>query len=123
MEFHVAPMKDITNWTFRRKCSGATDSYTEMIQLRDILANKVRPMQKLDLRPIEGQHQWIQILTNSPRDMEKLPSCLSSFSKNYPERSHIFGININVGRGIEWTRHRGRQQDGVWTDQTSFPRP
>jgi len=97
MEFHVAPLKGISNWHFRKQCSGATDSYTEMIQLRDILANKVRARQKLDLRFIEGQNQWIQILTNSPRDMEKFPSWLHTFSETFPERSHIFGVNLNVG--------------------------
>ncbi len=97
MEFHVAPMKGITNWDFRRKCRGATNSYTEMIQLRDILENRIRAKQKIDLSNIEGQNQWIQILTNSPRDMEKLPSWLSTFTNNFPEKRHIFGININVG--------------------------
>jgi tRNA-dihydrouridine synthase len=97
MEFHVAPMKGITNWAFRAKCVDATDSYTEMIQLRDILGNKTRAMEKLDLWQIETQNQWIQILTNSPRDVEKLPSYLKTFSKNFPKRSYIFGININVG--------------------------
>ena len=69
MEFHVAPMKGISDWKFRNKCLGATDSYTEMIQLREILRSKVRVMKKLDLQFIESQRQWIQILTNSPNEM------------------------------------------------------
>jgi tRNA-dihydrouridine synthase len=97
MEWHVAPMKGITNWAFRNKCVGATDSYTEMIQLRDILRNKGRARQKLDLYKIGGQHQWIQILTNSPQDLANLPAFLTTFSNKFPERSHIFGININIG--------------------------
>lgn len=97
MEFHAAPMKGITDWRFRKNCLGATDSYTEMIQLREILNNKKRALDKLDLDYIEGQNQWVQILTNSIQDMEKLPSWLNSFCKEFPEKSHIYGININVG--------------------------
>lgn len=97
MELHVAPMKNITDWAFRSKCLGATDSYTEMIQLRDILKKKQRALNKLDLFVIEGQRQWIQVLTNSVRDMEKLPACLDSISRSFPERSQIFGVNLNVG--------------------------
>ncbi len=97
MEFHVAPMKGITDWKFRKNCLGATDSYTEMIQLREILGNKKRAIDKLDLDFIDGQNQWIQILTNSPREMEKLPFWLNTFCKEFPEKSHIYGININLG--------------------------
>lgn len=97
MEFHVAPMKGITDWTFRKNCQGATDSYTGMIQLREILSNNVRAIDKLDLAYIEGQNQWIQILTNSPQEMEKLPTWLNTFCKEFPEKSHIYGININLG--------------------------
>ncbi|MHA1746837.1 MAG: tRNA-dihydrouridine synthase family protein [Promethearchaeota archaeon] len=121
MEWHVAPMKGITNWAFRNKCRGATDSYTEMIQLRDILKDKGRARQKLDLHKIEGQNQWIQILTNSPRNLAKLPAVLNTFSHDFPERSHIFGININVGcpdpqiiaagQGAALIKRRKRLQD------------
>ena len=97
MEFHVAPMKGISDWTFRKKCKGATDSYTEMIQLREILGNKTRAIDKLDLRALEGQKQWIQILTNSPREVEKLPFWLDTFCSKFPEKNHIYGININLG--------------------------
>ena len=97
MEYHVAPMKNITDWTFRSKCNGATDSYTEMIQLRDVLAKKDRAMEQLDLRPIPKQRQWIQILTNSYHEMKKLPQFLLQYSNKHPERSHIFGVNVNVG--------------------------
>ncbi|MHA1673011.1 MAG: tRNA-dihydrouridine synthase family protein [Promethearchaeota archaeon] len=133
MEFHVAPMKGITNWEFRRKCRGATDSYTEMIQLRDILANKVRAKQKLDLFHIEGQNQWIQILTNSIRDMAKLPAYLGTFSKNFPDQSHIFGINLNVGcpdpqiisagQGASLIKRRKRLQDLIKAFFTSVDHP
>jgi len=97
MEFHVAPLKGISDWTFRKSCQGATDSYTEMIQLREILRNKARAIEKLDLEYIEGQKQWIQILTNNPREMEKLPFWLNTFCKEFPEKNHVYGININVG--------------------------
>lgn len=97
MEFHVAPMKGITDWKFRKSCLGATDSYTEMIQLREILSNKGRAIEKLDLEQIEGQNQWIQVLTNSPREMEKLPIWLNTFCNEFPEKGHIYGVNINLG--------------------------
>ncbi len=97
MEFHVAPMKNVSNWKFRQSIQGATDSYTEMIQLRDILAHKPRVRPKLEAFPIKGQRQWVQILTNSLRDIAKLPAILHRISSQYPDRSDFFGININAG--------------------------
>ncbi len=97
MEFHVAPMKGITDWKFRKSCLGATDSYTEMIQLKEILNRKARAIEKLDLKQIEKQNQWVQVLTNSPREMEKLPIWLNTFCNKFPEKGHIYGVDINLG--------------------------
>lgn len=97
MEFHVAPMKNITNWRFRANCQGATDSYSEMIQLFEILKKKPRAMHQLDFREIYGQNQWIQVLTNNPKEMAKLPAILTEISQTDPKRSHFIGVNINLG--------------------------
>jgi tRNA-dihydrouridine synthase len=97
MEYHVAPMKGYTCWAFRSSCLGATDSYTEMIQLWEIIKKKPRAMKILDLFPIPYQNQWIQVLTNSPKEMKKLPAFLDNFAKKNPDRANIYGININAG--------------------------
>ena len=97
MELHIAPMKNISCWAFRATCVGATDSYTEMIQLHEILKQKHRALQKIDTFDIPKQRQWLQVLTTSPKEMEKLPVFLDRYLKQNPSKSSLFGVNLNVG--------------------------
>ncbi len=96
MEFHLAPMKDVTCWAFRTTSIGATDSYTEMISLKELLLNKERAWSVVDTYPINSQRQWVQVLTSSLKEMELLPSRLKQFCSDNTDRAHIYGVNVNA---------------------------
>jgi tRNA-dihydrouridine synthase len=97
MELHLAPMKGITNYEFRHKIKGPTDSYTEMIHLGQLIDQKAKAWEKVDTFSIPNQRQWVQVLTNSESDMEAFPDILRNFSKSNPRRKFIYGINLNAG--------------------------
>ncbi len=97
MEFHLAPMKNISCWAFRASILGITDSYVEMINLDSLLNNKENAWNLIDTYPIKNQKQWLQILTHNLKDISLLPKILNEFFKNNPERSNIYGVNINAG--------------------------
>lgn len=97
MEFHLAPMKNITTWNFRRSIKAATDSYVEMINLEDLLRGKPTAWERIDTFEIPHQRQWIQVLTHDVSHISRLPSVLGAFCEDNPERSFIHGVNINAG--------------------------
>jgi len=97
MEFHLAPLLNWTCWAFRASARGATDSYSEMIEIKDILGDTNRGIAFMDFYPIPDQRQWIQVLCNSPKLMSHLPKKLTEVRQNNPERAHIFGVNLNAG--------------------------
>jgi len=97
MELDLAPMKGITCWAFRASVIGATDSYTEYINLKSLLNIKAKGWDKVDTYSIAGQRQWLQILTHDIRDISIFPKILKEFCLTNPERAHIYGININAG--------------------------
>ena len=97
MELHLAPMKGITCWAFRASIIGATDSYSEYINLRSLLRIKSKGWDNVDTYNIVGQRQWLQILTHDIRDISIFPKILKEFCSTNPERAHIYGVNINVG--------------------------
>ena len=97
MELHLAPMKGITCWAFRASIIGATDSYTEYINLKSLLNINTTGWDNVDTFNIEGQRQWLQILTHDIRDISIFPKILQEFCSTHPERAHIFGVNVNVG--------------------------
>ena len=97
MEFHLAPLKNISCWAFRAMFHGVTDSYTEMISLKSLIMNKQKAWENVDTFSIPGQRQWLQVLTNNLRDIAKLPRCLSQYYFNNPDRTNIYGVNINAG--------------------------
>ena len=96
-QLHLAPLKNISCWAFRATAIGATDSYTHMINLRNLLSNKPNALKIIDTYPIPSQNQWIQILTKKIRDIAELPSYLKYFYSKYPERANIYGVNLNFG--------------------------
>ncbi len=96
MELHLAPMKSITCWAFRALFPDATDSYTEMINLKEIIRLKRRTLVNIDTFPINNQRQWLQVITNNINDMARLPEFLKSFCRENPERANIHGVCINA---------------------------
>ncbi|WP_371805768.1 tRNA-dihydrouridine synthase family protein [Candidatus Lokiarchaeum ossiferum] len=97
MEYHLAPLKNITCWAFRATCKGATDSYTEMVNVHQLLNLNSVKWDLIDTYHIPNQKQWVQVLAHNYSDFEKLPSKLQDFSSQNPDRNHIYGININAG--------------------------
>ena len=97
MQLHLAPMKNFTCWAFRASIPSVTDSYTEMINLHDLLKNKEQAWNGLDTYYIQNQRQWIQILTHDEKEISLLPNRLKQFFNDFKDKSHIYGVNINVG--------------------------
>jgi tRNA-dihydrouridine synthase len=97
LEYHLAPLKNVSCWAFRAVCTGATDSYTEMMNISQLLNLNSVKWKVVDAFQIPNQKQWIQVLAHNPSDFEKLPIQLQKFSSLHPKRNNIFGININAG--------------------------
>ena len=89
-------MKNISCWAFRALFPEATDSYTEMINLKELVNLKRRALDKVDTFSINNQRQWVQVLTNNINDISRLPECLEKFCSDNPERAHIYGACINA---------------------------
>ncbi len=96
IELHLAPMKNISCWAFRALFPEATDSYTEMLNLKELITSKKRTWNNIDTFSINNQHQWVQVLTNSINDISYLPTYLEKFCRDYPERANIYGVSINA---------------------------
>jgi tRNA-dihydrouridine synthase len=89
-------MKNISCWAFRALFPEATDSYTEMLNLKELVTLKRRVWDNVDTFSINNQHQWVQVLTNNINDISHLPACLEKFCRDNPERANIYGVNINA---------------------------
>ena len=68
MEIHLASMENITCWAIRALMQGATDSYTGMFSM-GYLIERNKAWKEVDLFPISGQRQWIQLLTLKERQI------------------------------------------------------
>ena len=97
MQLHLAPMKNFTCWAFRASMPSVTDSYTEMVNLKDLLKNKIQAWNTIDTYFISTQRQWIQILTHNEKEIRLLPGRLKRFSDEFKDKSFVYGVNINVG--------------------------
>ncbi|HLD37749.1 MAG TPA: tRNA-dihydrouridine synthase [Candidatus Nanoarchaeia archaeon] len=94
MEIHLASMENITCWAFRKLCKGASDSYTEMLSLTN-LVKRDNAWEEIDTYPIEGQRQWIQVATSKEAECSKFLEKLEEEIKKHPEKDHIYGIQLN----------------------------
>ena len=65
-------MKNISCWAFRALFPEATDSYTEMLNLKELITSKERTWDNVDTFSINNQHQWVQVLTNNINDISKI---------------------------------------------------
>jgi len=95
MEIHLAPLENVTCWAFRKLCKGASDSYTGMLSLTN-LVKRNNAWEKVDTFPIKGQKQWIQIATSKERECSAFLKRLEEEIKNRPEKDNIYGIQINA---------------------------
>jgi len=89
-------MKNISCWAFRALFPEATDSYTEMLNLKEIITLRKRAWDNIDTFPIHNQQQWVQVLTNNVKDMASLPAIFDKFCRDNPERANIYGVCINA---------------------------
>jgi len=92
MELHLASMENITCWAFR-KLFKATDSYTGVLSLNYLL--RKRAWKEVDMYPIYGQRQWIQIATSSEAECQKFVERLLREQKENPEKYNVYGIQLN----------------------------
>jgi len=93
MELHLASMENISCWAFRKLFQGATDSYTGVLSLNYILHKK--NWKEVDLFPIPGQRQWVQIATATESECQKFVERLIREKKENPEKYNVYGIQLN----------------------------
>ncbi|MDO8517460.1 MAG: tRNA-dihydrouridine synthase [Nanoarchaeota archaeon] len=95
MEIHLASMENITCWAFRKLCRGASDSYTGVLGLTNLIKRN-NIWEEIDTYPIEGQRQWIQIATSKESECLKFLKKLEEEIKKYPEKNNVYGIQLNA---------------------------
>jgi tRNA-dihydrouridine synthase len=94
METHLASMENITCWAFRKLFKGASDSYTGMLSLTN-LVKRENTWEEIDTFPIEGQRQWIQVATSKETECFAFLRKLEEEIKKHPEKGNIYGIQLN----------------------------
>ncbi len=95
MEIHLAPLENVSCWAFRKLCIGASDSYTGMLSLTNLVKRK-NGWEKVDTFPIEGQRQWIQIATSKETECSAFLKKLEEEIKKHPDKDNIYGIQLNA---------------------------
>ena len=88
MELHLAPLENVSCWAFRSTCRGATDTYTGMLSLGN-LVKRNNVWKEVDTFPIPSQRQWIQIATSKETECAEFIRRLHEEIKNYPEKDRI----------------------------------
>lgn len=95
MEFHLAPLENVSCWAFRSLCKGATDSYTGMLSLSN-LVKRNNAWKEVDTFFISNQRQWIQIATSKETECAKFIKKLQEELKNNPNKNNVYGIQLNA---------------------------
>lgn len=95
MEIHLASMENVTCWAFRKLCKGATDSYTGMMSA-NYLIRRTKAWKEIDLFPIDGQRQWLQIATSKEKECSELLVRLERELSANPEKNNLYGIQLNA---------------------------
>lgn len=95
MEIHLASMENITCWAFRKLCLPATDSYTGVLSLTNLI-KRANTWEEIDTFKIKGQRQWIQVATSKETECSLFIKKLEDEIKNHPEKDNIHGIQLNV---------------------------
>ena len=94
MELHLAPLENVSCWAFRRIYTGASDSYTGMLSLTN-LVKRSNTWDEVDTFSIQGQRQWIQIATSKETECYAFLKKLEEEIKKHPEKDNIYGIQLN----------------------------
>ena len=95
MEIHLASMENVTCWAFRKLCRGASDSYTGMLSLTNLIRRN-NTWDEVDSFPIEGQRQWIQIATSKETECSEFIKKLDDEIAKHPEKDNVYGIQLNA---------------------------
>ena len=94
MELHLAPLENVSCWAFRNLYLGASDSYTGMLSLSNLVKH-TNTWEEIDTFQIEGQRQWIQIATSKETECYAFLKKLEEEVKKHPEKDNIYGIQLN----------------------------
>ena len=95
MEIHLAPLENVSCWAFRKLCSGATDTYTGMLSLSN-LVKRNNSWKEIDTFPIPEQRQWIQIATSKETECAAFIKKLQEEIKKNPEKDNVYGIQLKA---------------------------
>ena len=95
MELHLAAMENVSCWAFRKLCQGASDSYTGMLSLGNLI-NRNNSWKEVDTYKIEGQKQWVQIITSKERDCTAFLAKLKEELVTEKDKENIYGIQLNA---------------------------
>ena len=94
MQIHLSALKNVSCWAFRKLCTGATDSYTSMLSMGNLI-RKNAAWEEVDTYPIEGQRQWIQVTTSREKLCGLFLDKLNNELKTHPEKDNVYGIQVN----------------------------
>ncbi|MBS3079193.1 tRNA-dihydrouridine synthase [Candidatus Pacearchaeota archaeon] len=67
MEIQLASMENITCWAFRSLMQGVTDSYSGVMSM-NYLVKRNKAWHEVDMFPINGQKQWLQVATSKEEE-------------------------------------------------------
>jgi len=94
MEIQLASMENITCWAFRSLMGGVTDSYTGMLSMGYLLERN-KAWKEVDFFPINGQRQWLQVLTSKEKECSNFLKRIDEKLKEEPEKNNCYGIQLN----------------------------
>lgn len=95
MEIHLAALENVTCWAFRSLCTGATDSYTGILPMSNLIRRN-NAWKEVDTFTIEGQRQWIQVSTSKEKECSDFIKKLDEQLRKEPEKGNVYGIQINA---------------------------
>jgi len=73
---------------------GVTDSYTGMISMGYLLERN-KAWKEVDFFDIDGQRQWIQVLSSREKECNDFLKRINEKLKEEPEKSNCYGIQLN----------------------------
>lgn len=94
MELHLAALENVSCWAFRNLCKGATDTYTGMLSLNN-LVKRNNAWKEVDTYS-SSQRQWIQIATSKETECAEFIKRLQSELEKNPEKDNVYGIQLNA---------------------------
>lgn len=94
MDFHLASMENITCWAFRSLCKNASDTYTGMLSLSNLIKRN-NTWDEVDTYFIPNQKQWIQVATSKESECIRFLEKLDEEIKKHPEKDNVYGIQLN----------------------------